>query len=73
MALRAEVLTDVLRLARPERGVVILDDMHFWRYRTHVEQTLARCDCRYTSLIDFTRDSFTRYSGMVSHIREIPG
>ena len=61
MTTREETLPAPLSLVGAD-GILVLDDLHFPRYRAHVEHTLAACGARYESAEEATRDLVGRFS-----------
>lgn len=61
MTTREETLPKALSLVRAD-GIIVLDDVHFPRYRAHVEQTLAAYGARYESVEEDTLDLLGRFS-----------
>lgn len=63
---RIATLEHVMRLAQPETGLVILDDIHRSGYRAHVARTVEQMgSIDYYSLRVYTLDKFGRYSGLL--------
>src|SRR5262249_48723499 len=61
MTTRESTLPAALSLVRPG-GVMVLDDLHFSRYRRHVEKILAAAGIPYESAEQQTLDMLGRYS-----------
>jgi predicted O-methyltransferase YrrM len=62
---RMRFLQDVIHACDPQKGFVILDDIHKTHYQTKVVDYLKANSCSYHYLLAFTYDSLGRYASML--------
>jgi predicted O-methyltransferase YrrM len=64
---RMTALPIALRLAAPEGGIVVIDDMHKAVYRPYARRVVRESGLRYFSARRLTRDHFGRYAAVATH------